>query len=958
MIERIFLGWDEPLVPLAARFLFNRYRRGQSLDLRDVAVVLPGGRAGRKLKLRLLELAEETGLRLVPPRIIRPSSIPESFYTPTGPLADGITSRQVWADVLRTADPDGIELLFGDRPAVDDAAGWHSVARRIQRLHHDTTAGGHRFSDVATVCEESHGLLHDDSDRWRILAGLQDDYENRLAGLGLADVDLERIAALARGGLRAEGDFWLIGIVDLSRVAARMVEEASGAIGALVHAPVSEAVGFDSIGLVDSAKWRDRKLEVPEEMIRVAGRPDEQAALLIEELARMGPATSSDVVIGTTDAALEPYVREWIESVGLPLHFAGGTSIARSRPFRLLRATADYLDTREWEDLAALLRHPDVEIWCDRNVPDHRCTAEVLDKLFAEHLPAHFRESQGRARAVSSLESLLGSVVDRLLLSLSGGDRRHLREWMAAILEYLADVYSAVAPNPARRSGRRVVQSLNKIRDAAVGCARLPAGVGGECTAAGAIRILLAEIESESMPDEPETAPIEMLGWLELAVDDAPHAFIVGVNEGALPESVNADTFLPDSLREQLGISCNATRYARDAVHLMSLIESRVTVRLITGRMNESGDPLRPSRLLLATSEEALARRVLRFAGEGAEPPAHAAPILTIAGSISGFGLPPESKLRFDPPTLLRVTDFGAFLRDPYIFALERLKGLQSIDDRQREMDGLAFGNLGHVVLERFGASTDRDTTDPAAIRRRVDDFLEEEVGRRYGRNAVPAVHLQIELLRSRLHGFAEWQAARAREGWKIVQVEGAVPESGVEGSQPARRRAGPVEIAFDVDGIPVRLRGRIDRVDHHPESGRWALLDYKTGETVDEPEKTHRKKDEWIDLQLPLYRHLAAALTDANGGRLIPDDAPLELGYIRLPRDPAEVGLALARWSDDQLDAADEAARAVVRELRKGFVVFDEERSGRGRREFAPLLGTRLLVAAGDDEPLSAEVD
>src|SRR5690606_35854101 len=95
--------------------------------------------------------------------------------------------------------------------------------------------------------------------------------------------------------------------------------------------------------------------------------------------------------------------------------------------------------------------------------------------------------------------------------------------------------------------------------------------------------------------------------------------------------------------------------------------------------------------------------------------------------------------------------------------------------------------------------------------------------------------------------------------GWRIVKVEVEPPEPGVP---------------FDVDGRPVLLRGRIDRIDRNERTGEWAVFDYKTSDTGQPPEKTHRrgrgKERRWVDLQLPLYRHLLPAIED-DGAPLVP---------------------------------------------------------------------------------------
>ena len=97
---------------------------------------------------------------------------------------------------------------------------------------------------------------------------------------------------------------------------------------------------------------------------------------------------------------------------------------------------------------------------------------------------------------------------------------------------------------------------------------------------------------------------------------------------------------------------------------------------------------------------------------------------------------------------------------------------------------------------------------------------------------------------------FADQQVYRNEQGWRIVRSEVEVTAG---------------RCIFDVDGQPFFLTGRIDRIDQHEVSGAWAIWDYKTSDSGYPPERTHRKRDEWIDLQLPLYRYLAAHVDEGT---------------------------------------------------------------------------------------------
>jgi ATP-dependent helicase/nuclease subunit B len=105
-----------------------------------------------------------------------------------------------------------------------------------------------------------------------------------------------------------------------------------------------------------------------------------------------------------------------------------------------------------------------------------------------------------------------------------------------------------------------------------------------------------------------------------------------------------------------------------------------------------------------------------------------------------------------------------------------------------------------------------------------------------------------------------------------------------------------------------VFLSGQIDRIDYNPRLNQWAILDYKTGESANEPEKTHRTRGgEWTDLQLPLYRHLARGL--GVEGEVL-------LGYVTIPRDTSQIREKLAEWTPEELDQADTLARETIRRV------------------------------------------
>jgi hypothetical protein len=120
------------------------------------------------------------------------------------------------------------------------------------------------------------------------------------------------------------------------------------------------------------------------------------------------------------------------------------------------------------------------------------------------------------------------------------------------------------------------------------------------------------------------------------------------------------------------------------------------------------------------------------------------------------------------------------------------------------------------------------------------------------------------------------------------------------------------------------------------------AVLDYKSSDSAKSPDHIHRQgpvaDKEWIDLQLPLYRYLVRSLG-------LPE--PVQLGYVLLPRDVDKTGFEMATWSAEELEAADAAARAVVRGIRAGQFWPPTDPPPSVFSEFAAICHDDLLVAA-----------
>ncbi|HEX7008462.1 MAG TPA: PD-(D/E)XK nuclease family protein, partial [Phycisphaeraceae bacterium] len=717
----------------------------------------------------------------------------------------------------------------------------------------------------------------------------------RLEQMGRVDVHTARQRALEEGRCAAPGPIVLVGLADQSRLLQRFLRAIDGPVASLIAAPQEEADAFDEMGGLIVDAWADRALEVREDQWHVADRPRDQAYKVLEAIAQATaarPLGPEAITVGLGDEQLAPTVERVLSLAGVPVRMARGQALLQTRPALLLAAIGRYLRSRRFDALAALLRHPDVPVR-GQGVEDW---LSLLDRYATDHL-------QGRVTG-----AWLGPMAPRLkrvyeavhaLLPTDADRSRPLPQWAESIGRLLARIYGG---KPLRRfddQDARLIAALEHLRDRLAQLARLDEGpYVPRAPLHGAIELLLEQLAGVALPGGEAGPAVELVGFLELPLDDAPVVVLTGVNEGAVPSSVGADALLPGQLRQALGLGDNRRRLARDLYAMTLVLRCRADAVLISGRRTAEGDPLTPSRLLLRCGPETAARRLQRFYDDE-EKAASPAPLLLTPGVMEGasrFVIPPPL-MPVTPITSLRVTAFRDYLACPYRFYLRHILRLEGLDDEAVEMSGSLFGTIAHRVLRAFGCSDLIRDDRAEAIADFLGQALEREMRERFGKEPGAAVMLQGQQLRERLNAFARWQAQQAREGWRIV------PER-------VERRC---EAVLQVDGEPFTITGDIDRIDEHPEHG-YRVIDYKTYDQASVPAQTHRvgrgDQQRWVDLQLPLYRELARA-TGCDGR--------IELGYVLLPRSVADVGWAEAGWGEAEIDEAVEQARQVIRAVREG---------------------------------------
>jgi ATP-dependent helicase/nuclease subunit B len=905
-IHREFLGWQGPALAAAGDYLARRFAHQSELDLGGVIIVVPGGRASRRLLEILVDLAAQRGLVLTPPEIVTEHELPEKLYLPKRPFADSLTQQLAWAAALQSLPPKQLAPYLPHPPAAGDTPRWLAVGEVLRRLHLELAADGIDCRKVLAGADAVEGFA--EHARWEALCLIQRAYLDQLDALDLWDKQTARLVAIEHREINTEKQVVLLGTVDLNRAQRQILDQIAPRVTALVVAPAVLAARFDAYGCLIPSQWTEIELPLADEQIERVDGPADQAEAVWRWLAGLnGRHRADEIVVGMPDERLAPQLERQLAQAGVATRQAIGKKLPETGPYRLLRIAADYAARGRFRDLAALVRHPDVFEWlaarlAEFGIPSASILLE-LDRYAADRLPARLEES--RLESDSKCANLLAihkrchEIVAPLLTA-----PQKLAAWAAGLRSVLLTVYGQRTLE--KEPDRFLLGSLAALNEAFDQMAAAPGALQPVLDAAEACRLALDGLADSPIAPPADPNAVELLGWLELPLDDAPALIVTTFNEGFVPSSMSADAFLPNALRQHLGLVDNDRRLARDAYSLSVLLASREQLKLVVAHRDAEGNPLAPSRLLFATDADRVVARARTFFSD--LPPAAPRRNLLAAAAPprrQSDLVPPKPQPLAEPLTALGVTQFRDYIACPYRFYLRNVVKLQPLSDQADELDGGAFGNLVHGVLERFGRSEEAEPLRRATEAELIARFLEERLDRvaaaRFGKTARAAVRVQLEQARLRLVAFAQWQARRTAEGWRIVF------------SEDTERSKESLEAPFDVSGRPFTLRGRIDRIDYHDKLRILAVLDYKTADAGLGPERVHRRGEEWIDLQLPLYRHLLRAAGLAVD---LDDLAKIELGYILLPKDSAGVKHAPADWDEALLQSADERARQIIADI------------------------------------------
>ena len=862
-----FIGWEKSAVELVGEKLLEMERKEPDAFCRAL-VVVPTAESGRRLKEWI---AEKAGRPLLMPRMKMVGQLIQGRGEDVASEPETLTA---WVEVLTGSTMKAAWREFFPRPEQENQVyDWAlRTADRLMQLQkqmeqYEVTIEGllNRLGGKEGMAEDFverwEALKGDEERRWEALKALFAAVENKLAEWGKRASWKARQEWLARVAESTKDAPTLIlaCLPELSPQVCRYVRAYAGQVRIWVNAPEELREGFDAYGSVNTDYWAERHLPdlLKEESLHI-----ETSAQGLARAALV--ATSKDaakrVTLAACDTSFTPAIVTEFAKYGWKVHVPEGRSFQVSALAALPEALSEAIcaDKLTWSKIEPMLRNEAVQRLAGGNRFDSYSFGKLLDKIRERYIPDSMgmllkylnpaKELPGRKWEVADIAELRREEfylavkwLDEYIKKCSRNIYHGLRTLEARLLR----IYRGEALDHAAR------QMAAKAKVLAYFLQKHPR----ETHEAWAIVKHLLGKYKETLLDTPrEQTHVEALGWRELTYAEGEVLVLTGLHEGCVPEPLPADPFLPNTLREALGMPCTRSREARDCYLLSALLSRKnVEVSIILSRSTAdgTGSPVEASPLLYHCDMETLVKRVQHLYKDlGVDEAADEYGRWSLApkelkaaeGDMESVTeqLAPTWKNPFAAEThRFSPSKINKFLECPLRFWMKHALGIdpwETYKEDKADLEAAEYGSLIHAALEDVGNNFGTKETVMS-----VDEMYEYAMSRlyahaeaHYGRPTPPVLvkHQILSFCNKSLRPFLEWHRKQIiEEGWECYACEHKVNDW---------------ELALP-NGQVAHIAMRADRIDYHPESGKWRIIDYKTHERT--PKSDHLEVVKQVEL-------------------------------------------------------------------------------------------------------------
>lgn len=895
-----FLGWEQSALELVGAKLLAM-EKAEPDAFRRATVVVPTAESGRRLKEWMAATAAKP---LLMPTMALVSQLVQVHRAS---VADELETLAAWVEVLTAQDPHEAWPQVFPQPvpaqhmqtwALGAAARLLQLQLQMEQYEVSVSALLGRITggeDLPEDFAERWSLVADsEKERWLCLEKLFGAVDDTLAAWGMtpgwkARKEEEESPAPTEGA-----PIIIACLPELSpqvqRYLLRLEKACPSRVRIWVHAPGELREGFDALGCVKPSFWAKRELPDTWGDANITVQPSAQA-MARAAVAAVGKETQENVVLASCDADFTPALVTEFAKYGWRVHIPEGRSY-HTTDLAALPALLETACCAAEMNLAAmepLLRNVAAQRLAGGAQFDSYRYGLLLDKIINRYLPGNVAEL---LRLLNPATHLPGMEDDFRIAEI---DKLRKREFAAAakwMVDFVKtcrrDMYHSLLEMESRllhayrRDALEPVarQMAARMRRMAHFLHRRPLPPN---RAWALLRQVLGELRETLQESARERTQLDALGWRELAYAKGKKLILTGLHEGRVPELPAVDPFLPDTLRQLLGMPCARSRELRDAYLLESLLhrrygEEKVEVQVVLSRSSAdgSGTPVEPSSLLYRCSDSLLVSRVQHLFRElpveqradqyetWSLAPSDAEP--RRGGMESVRQIAPHWKNKFSSPEhCFSPSQINAFLACPLRFWMKYALGVspwEVYNPDKVEMEAAEYGTLMHAVLEALGNKyrTKDDLEPEDDMCAYAERCIRDSCTKMFGDRPVSAmVYRQMRRLSTSLRFFISWHRQQLFDGWECRYCEHEV-----------KRWELPLP-----DGSTALISMRADRIDYNPKTDEWRIIDYKTHDRSPKEDHLERVPDKKValfeELMGPAGFELLQLESGKKGGGLLP---------------------------------------------------------------------------------------
>ena len=307
---------------------------------------------------------------------------------------------------------------------------------------------------------------------------------------------------------------------------------------------------------------------------------------------------------------------------------------------------------------------------------------------------------------------------------------------------------------------------------------------------------------------------LQIMGVLESRVLDFKNIIMTSVNEGTLPSGKSNASFITYDLKKQYNLPSFSEKDAIYTYHFTHLLQRVETATLLYNTHTEGLNTGEKSRFLLQL--------------EVAKQPNHTITHTTVSPKIT-MGQKTLARVEKTPKILERLQEIASggfspssltsYIRNPIDFYFQKVLRIKEHQEVEETVAASTLGTIVHDTLEvlytpfvsKVLSVGDLESIYPKIAAQVTTQFIKSFKGGDFstGKNL-----LIFEVAKKYVSNFIDFEIKEVKAGHKII-IKALEADLG---------------ISVEVPGLdfPVRVGGKVDRIDHY--NGDLRIIDYKTG--------------------------------------------------------------------------------------------------------------------------------